>query len=263
MKVFRACIKKDIIEFMRGRKNVICLFSLAGIAATLFFITKYFPMLIKEASLRFPDMISDQTAFDALIANLFPGNVKGSLGRLASDIGVFYTLIITVMCFRQIPGELQDGKWIMPVNIGISPRSLIASKCIVYSIGTALPVFVVYNLYYFAASCFFENDCRLGAVVINAFVLTVAVACITQIVILSSVIIKNSILVVLQIIMGVVALPDILSFFSIGRFLPTYLLTFTFNVESSVGALALPFLLTCVMIGVLYWLSFRKQDSRR
>lgn len=146
----------------------------------------------------------------------------------------------------------------MPINAGISGSNLIASKCIVYSAGMAFPVLVVMNLYYYAASFFLENNLPWNVAFINSIVLAFAVACIVAITIVTSIIYKHSIIAALSVIVVVSTAPDILTLFSFGKWFPTYLLTFTYNVESNITGVIVPALIMIIILIGLFGISARK-----
>lgn len=258
MTILIACIQKDLREFLRYKKNIICMAILMGIAAMVLVVTNIFPALITQLSIKSPNLISDPTAMDGMFAKMFPMDIRGSLGIVSSDIGIFYTIVVALMCHALLPTEIREGKWIMPINAGISGSNLIASKCIVYSAGMAFPVLVVMNLYYYAASFFLENNLPWNVAFINSIVLAFAVACIVAITIVTSIIYKHSIIAALSVIVVVSTAPDILTLFSFGKWFPTYLLTFTYNVESNITGVIVPALIMIIILIGLFGISARK-----
>jgi ABC-2 type transport system permease protein len=206
-------------------------------------------------------MITDKDSIIEMMEKLFPGDVKGSLGIFASDVGVFYTIVIALMCHGLLPGEIRDGKWIIPVNIGISKSKLIGSKCIVYACGIGLPVLVITNLYYYVSATLLNNNLTIETAVLNSVVLCFSVMGIVASTILLSVIYKHSILAALSVILTVMAAPDVLTFFTFGKYFPTYLLTFTYTVSDSIFDLIIPAIVLLLMTGVLFELSLKKLEK--
>ena len=176
MNQFQACVKKDISEFLRYHRNILCMLVLMGIGAMVLVTTVIFPGLISQLAVKAPDMISDPEAINELMAKLFPQDVKGSLKIFSSDVGVFYTIAVCLICHSVLPEEIKNGRWLIPVKAGIEKRTLLTSKCFVYSVGMAFPVFAVYNVYYYAASVLLSPNCRYGTALQNSAVLSLSVA---------------------------------------------------------------------------------------
>lgn len=258
MKQFRACVKKDISEFMRYHRNVLCMLVLVGTGAMVLVTTLVFPDLIAQLSVKAPDMVTDPKAINELVAKLFPRDVSGSLRIFASDVGVFYTIAMCLLCHSVLPGEIRNGQWLIPVNAGIERRTLLASKCIVYSAGMSLPVFVVYNLYYCAASVLLDPNCRYETALQNSVVLSLSAVFIATVTILCSVLYEHSVMAALSVIVIVVAAPDALTFFSFGKLFPTYLLTFTYTLGENPEDIIVPAVIMAAVSCVLFALALRK-----
>ena len=258
MRQFYACVKKDISEYLRYHRNVLCLLVLICIGAMVLLTTMFFPGLISQLALKAPNMITDPVAINELMTRLFPQDVRGSLMIFASDVGVFYTIVVCLICHSMIPGEIKKGQWIIPVNAGVKKRNLLASKCIVYAAGMAFPVFVIYNLYYFVASILLEANCRYEIALLNGGVLSLSIAFIVIVTILNSVLYKHSAISALSIIIIVMMAPDVLTFFSFGRFLPTYLLTFTYGLGENAATIIIPTGIMMIISYLLFILALRK-----
>lgn len=258
MNQLKICISKDMKEFVRGFKNIICLMILLCIASFVLGVTLTFPSLIEELSTRAPEMISDSSSLKGMMQKLFPTDLKGNLGIFASDVGVFYTIVIALICYNIIPSEIGMGKWVVPLNCGIKKKNLIVSKCLVYSVGVGLPVFVVYNLYALVASFLIHFNCSYNTVFMNSIVLAFALASVASIVILSSLLYKHSIFAAISMIVIIMTAPDVLTFFVFGNFFPTYLLTFTYRVEDDISSLIVPVVALIIIIVILYIVAVRK-----
>ena len=258
MNQFQACVKKDISEFLRYHRNILCMLVLMGIGAMVLVTTVIFPGLISQLAVKAPDMITDPEAINELMAKLFPQDVKGSLKIFSSDVGVFYTIAVCLICHSVLPGEIKNGRWLIPVNAGIEKRTLLTSKCFVYSVGMAFPVFAVYNVYYYAASVLLSPNCRYGTALQNSAVLSLSVAFIAIVTILSSVLYEHSDMATLSVIVIVMAAPDALTFFSFGKLFPTYLLTFTYTLGENLMDIILPAIIMAAVSCVLFFFALRK-----
>ena len=139
MKAVFFLFRKDFREIMRGKKNIVFSITLLIIGVMVLSTTLFFPSLISALSEKAPDMISDSTSLNEMMRNLFPNDVKGSMGIWASDVGVFYTIVITLMTHNLISDEIKKGIWIMPTAVGYEKKKLLLSKCIIYAVNAAFP----------------------------------------------------------------------------------------------------------------------------
>lgn len=258
MRQLAACLKKDYREFLRGRKNVLCLLVLLCLSTAVLAVTKLFPLLLAQVLGRAPGFLTDSEAMGERLARFFPADVKGSLGILASDIGVFYSIVAVWMSFSLIPAELRAGKWILPVQAGYRAETLLLSKCLIYAAGTAFPVFVIYQVYYMAASALLEANLAYTTAVLNALTLSFGIASIVMAAMLLSVLQRGNIWAALTVLLTVIAAPDVLTFFSFGKWLPTYILTFAYSVDCSVTALVLPVGFTMLLLCWLFFCAVKK-----
>lgn len=262
MRQFHACVKKDISEYLRYHRNMLCMLVLMGIGAMVLLTTLFFPDLISELAIKAPNMITDPKAINELMTRLFPQDVKGSLMIFSSDVGLFYTIVVCMICHSILPGEIKNGQWIIPVNAGIEKRTLLTSKSLVYAAGMSFPVFVVYNLYYYVASTFLSANCRYEVALLNSAVLSLSIAFIAIVTILSSVLYKHSVIAALSIITIVMVAPDVLTFFSFGKIFPTYLLTFAYTLGENMATIIVPTVIMAIISCVLYIFALRKCEKK-
>ena len=83
MTILVSCIYKDILEFIRNKKNVLCAGVLLLIGAMVLCTTLFFPSLIDQVMQKSPDIISDPGSINELMGKLFHSDVKGSMGILS------------------------------------------------------------------------------------------------------------------------------------------------------------------------------------
>ena len=261
MRQFHACVKKDISEYLRYHRNIMCLIVLMGIGAMVLITTMFFPGLISQLAVKAPNMITDPVAINELMTRLFPQDVRGSLMIFSSDVGLFYTIVVCLICHSMLPGEIKNGQWIIPVNAGIKKRNLLASKCLVYAAGMAFPVFVIYNLYFYTASTLLVANCKFEVALLNGAVLSLAIAFIAIVTILSSVLYKHSVIAALSVIIIVMVAPDVLTFFSFGRLFPTYLLTFSYTLGENITTVIFPAVIMVIVSYVLFIFALRKCEK--
>ena len=126
----------------------------------------------------------------------------------------------------------------------------------------SFPVFVVYNLYYYVASTFLSANCRYEVALLNSAVLSLSIAFIVIVTILSSVLYKHSVIAALSIITIVMVAPDVLTFFSFGKIFPTYLLTFAYTLGENIATIIVPTVIMAIISCVLYILALRKCERK-
>ena len=125
----------------------------------------------------------------------------------------------------------------------------------------AFPVFAVYNVYYYAASVLLSPNCRYGTALQNSAVLSLSVAFIAIVTILSSVLYEHSVMAALSVIVIVMAAPDALTFFSFGKLFPTYLLTFTYTLGEDLMDIIVPAIIMAAVSCVLFFFALRKCEK--
>ena len=156
-----------------------------------------------------------------------------------------------------MPSEIKSGKWLLPLSCGYKPTILLTSKVIVNSLFAGLPCFVVYMLYYFIGGQFLQCNFAIESAVLNAFALAFSICAIVSISVLSSAIIKNKIITIISLITVVIGVPDVLSLFSFGKYLPTHLLTFAYNSTENSLELIVPVVFTIIIVLSMYIIALK------
>lgn len=249
-KQFICAVKKDIYEYMRGKKNFLFAGTLLMISIMMIFATKFLPSLINSAIQNLPSMITNTDTITSTLSNLFPSNLKDNMAIFSSDIVIFYGTVIIFATYNIISREIAIGKWIFPLCSGYRPYMLVLSKAFVYSVGSALPCFIVYNAYYFIGGLLIENNYLFATAIINAVVIAIAMFFITFITILLSSICSKPTLAATTMLLFVIIAPDIFALFSFGKFLPTHLLSYLYISNSNCVELIIPILM-CLAISIV------------
>ena len=247
MKQIICCIKKDLLEVIRNRRALLFNGLLIAVTVMVLGTTLAFPSLIDLLVEKAPDMVADGSQIQQVMAKLFPQTVKENMGIWASDIIIFFTIAISLVCCNLLPSEIRSGKWILVMEAGYSHWQMLFSKMLVYGSCTAFPVFVGYNLYYALCRIFILDNYSLAIALGNSVVIAVSVFFITTLSITLSVIYKNHIMAVITMVITVLAAPDILTMLSFGKLFPTYLLTFVYNSSNAFAELIIP----CITLIVL------------
>lgn len=242
MKLFKCCVKKDCLEFLRTKKSIILFGILLALGIMVVMMTKSLPFMIEELGRQIPDFVSGSEDINSMFKQLFPEEVKGSIGIWASEVGGVYAIVVVFIVCNLLPNEIKKGKWIFPIAVGYKNPQLIFSKCLVYGVGTALPAFVMYNLYYIIASCFFTNNYELSIALFNSVIMSLLVFSITDITILCSMLYKHSFINALVILAIITMVPDILKFFEFGKYFPTYLFTHLYTSSAECTDVIIPLL---------------------
>ena len=260
MRTFCYCLRKDCIEFMRAKKNIIFSGILLVLGIMVLGMTQLFPFLIESLMKQSPDFISDPLAINEMMEKLFPKDTKASLGIWSADVGVFYTIAIVLMVYGILPSEIKSGKWIFPIAAGYKNSYLILSKSLVYSCGAAIPVTVMYNLYYLVASLQLKSNYEIQNVIFNSIILGVCIFSIVNITILLSLLYKQTIINAVSMIVMIIAVPDIMTLFSFGKYFPTYLLTYVYSSLTNYTEVVIPMLELIVIQVFIGKLAIKKSN---
>lgn len=241
------CIKKDLLEVIRNKRTLLFNGLLIAITIMVLGTTLAFPSLIDLLVEKAPDMVADGSQIQQVMAKLFPQTTKENMGIWASDVIIFFTISISLVCCNLLPSEIRSGKWILVTEAGYSHWQMLISKMLVYGGCTALPVFAGYNLYYALSGIIISDNYSPVVAFCNSAVIAVAIFFITTLSITLSIIYKNHIMAVITMVVTVLAAPDILTMFSFGKIFPTHLLTFAYNSSDNFVELIIP----CIMLIVL------------
>lgn len=252
------CIKKDVMEIFRNKRNIIINGIILATIAMVLGTTLLFPSLIAQLAKRAPNLISDGSQINNLMHKFFPQDVKGSMGIWTSDAITFLTIAIALMCCNLIPEEIKSGKWILVVQAGYTQNILLKSKLLAYGLCTALPSWLGYFVYYQLSKLLISDNYSLYIAICNATVFSIAVFSITVLCILVSLVCRGYVTAVITIITGALVAPDILTFFSFGRYFPTYILTFLYNSSNDFFEIIFPLIALTVLVLFLYYIANKK-----
>ena len=261
MRQIICCIKKDLFEVVRNKRTLLFNGLLISITVMVLGTTLAFPSLIDLLVEKAPDMVADGSQIQQVMAKLFPQTTKENMGIWASDVVIFLTIAISLMCCNLLPNEIRAGKWILVMEAGYSHRQMLISKMLVYGSCTAVPTFIGYNLYY-TLSCFFILDNYSPITVFgNSVVIAVAVFFITTLSITLSLVYENHIMAVITMVITVLAAPDILTMFSFGRLFPTYLLSFVYSSSNNFIELLVPCVILILLQLGLFYMAIKRFDK--
>ena len=228
MRVFLAVLRKDRIEYVRSRKGVICVLTIFICCVVVLGMTLLLPSVVKRLSAT-SVILSGDTSLSDFMRRFFPNDLSGSMGILAADIGVFYGIVVILLSHKTAPDELTSARAVLPFCAGHSRITLLLSKQIIYSFLMAVPVYTFYMLYYMVASGYLAENYQVKDAFINGLILALSIFTIVNITICLSMIYKARYGVLIFMIGMIAAAPDAFSFFTIGKYLPTYLLTLTYR----------------------------------
>jgi hypothetical protein len=254
-------LQKDLKEYMRTRINLRFSVTLLGLCAMVLGATCYLPDLIGKLVKMAANMISDTANLSSTLATFFPKTLKANMGVLASDIVIFYGIVVILSTYNLTSKEIKDGKWIFPMSVGYKPFSLILSKGLVYGVGAAFPSAVFYNLYYFIGSLYLSPDYIMVDAIVNSMILAFSIFSIVYITIILASIYKQAITAVITIIPLVAISPDIFALFSFGKFLPTHTLTYLYQSRNNVYEILIPTIATVVIAMILTFFAARKSST--
>ena len=250
--------RKDVMEYLRSRKNLLFAGTLLGLCAMVLGATCFLPSLLDELMKQAARMISDTESITTTLASFFPETLAANMGVLSSDIAIFYGVVVILSTYNLVSKEIADGKWIFPIGTGYKPFVLILSKGIVYGMGAAFPCVVFYNLYYFAGGMYLTVDYGMDVALMNSLVLGFTVFAMVYLTIILASIYKRAIMAASTMILFVAVAPDIFALFAFGKYLPTHLLTYLYRSGNEVVSLLIPGALTVAIAALLTVLAAKK-----
>lgn len=257
----KCCIRKDIKEVERTGKAILFPVLAFAIAIMILAFTVIFSNI--------PDfLIEELSDFDIeslqdLMTTLYPQRIRESIGVYSYYIGFFYSLIVILVVNGILPKENKKGRWILPEEQGYKKGDMVLSKCIVYGGLIFVSVFLNYMIYYFIAWTFMEENISFGNVLFLGLIHGINIAFILVYTMLFSVWWNNGIFAALSMIGTVLIAPDILIYLRIGKYLPTYLLTFVYDSHSEYGEVAFPLILNVILVFLLYILAVRETKKSK
>lgn len=258
MRKFLCCLNKDRLEIIRGRKNIICFGVLLACACLVMATTSMLPFLLEKA-MTTTNFLSGDTTLADFMNQFFPADLKGSMGIFSSDVGIFYSLVLIIFTFNLLPSEIAAGKMILPLCAGYHKNMLLLSKQLTYSALLAFPVFPVYLLYYTIGASLLQNNYAFGIALGNALVLTSVAFLVTSTTVVLSVVMKRKYLTLATMVVAIMVVPDLLSYFTFGKYFPTYLLTFSYQASSTFSDLVVPYTVAIILLLVLDLWAIKKR----
>ncbi|MBP9996491.1 MAG: hypothetical protein KBT19_04350 [Lachnospiraceae bacterium] len=259
----RACIRKDILEYFRTAKWLIFAGTLVALSGMVLFTTMFIPIAAKLMPYMSAVMATLVEYMFDILRELVPGNVRDNMGFWAADVGLFYTLVVAIVCSGLIPNEIRKGCRIVPSNCGYHKSTFVLSKCIVYGIGVTVTLVLVENLYYVVANLMLSRDYAWFDCLWSSLIYGMTLGLITACAIILSDIAKNSIVSCATLLAVVIILPDLLSLFNGFEFLPTYLMEFAYCAETDYSKAIIPMCLLVAVTAILFGISVIKNRNRK
>ena len=257
-----SCLKKDLREVLRTGKLILFVALAFGIAIMIFGITVIFSDV--------PEVLWEQlpgfniASLEEVITSLYPKVVRESIGVYSYYIGFFYSLVVILIVHGKLPSEIQNGKWTLPLQQGYGELELIFSKCLVYGAAAGASVFVGYLFYFAIANGSMERNMSFGNALICAVVHALNLLFIVSYTMLFSVLYPNPVIAAVSMIATVIFVPDLAVYFSIGKVLPTYLLTFVYDSSNEYGKILPPLFVNvaCLTIlGLVVAMKYQKKED--
>lgn len=135
MKVFKACLKKEVLEEVRTKRFFYLLGLMVGIVALV-----YLMMAIMQGL----NLMLDETTSEeiSVVLNMFDFNYYSAYLMFSSFVVTYFSIVSIIMLMRNISKEIQDKKWITPISSGISPSVMIGAKIAVKVLSVAFACFL-------------------------------------------------------------------------------------------------------------------------
>ncbi len=255
----KCCIRKDIYEVSRTGKLILFLALSLGMAVMIMAFTIIFTDVPDALTSELPDL--DISSLESMMSTLYPKMLRESLGVYAYYIGVFYSLIVILVCNNILPREKKEGKWILPKEQGYKCRDIIVGKCLVYGCASGLAVTIGYLMYFIVASAFMERNMTFGNAFVCSLVHGLNMFFIIAYTFLFSVWFKSGVAAAISIIGTVLFAPDILRWFEIGKYFPTYLLTFVYDSSDEYGSIVAPLVINLILLVFTYVMATEKAEK--
>ncbi|MBR6401918.1 MAG: hypothetical protein IKS48_00875 [Eubacterium sp.] len=256
MERIKCCMSKDLKETIRTGKLMLFFLLSFGIAILILFFTLFFGNIPDGLTAELPGF--DISSLEDMMTVLYPKLVKESCGVFAFYIGVFFSLITIIVTHGILPRESSEGRWVLPIQQKYQARDFIVSKCVVYGTTAGFSIFLSYMFYYMLANSFMEHNMTFGNAFVCAFIHGLSVFFIISYTMLLSVLFTTPIIASISMIGTVLFAPDILKHFSIGEYLPTFMLTFVYDSRNDYGMLVGPIVLNVFALAIVYYLTVIK-----
>jgi len=247
MKGFSCCFKKDIYEALRLHKLLIFSLVSAGIMMLVYCTAMLVPKLMDTLLATAPELVVGADIITAFIEFAFPKSVSGSLMLYSSDVMTFYPIVCIFLTVGLLPGEFKKNKWDAPLCKGYDPGAFVMSKALVYGLLTAIPSTVCYFLYYVLIRGVYTDNFGFKNALFEGALTFVSIFLLITFTIFVSAVSKRTYLSAAGIASFVFMGPDIFSFFTFEKFLPTYLIKV---IRDNAKASTAPLIALFVMIAI-------------
>ena len=261
MNEYRCIIKKDFIECLRTGKLILFLVLGLGIAIFILGVTALFSDIPDFLEVELPGL--DIASLEDMMTIIYPKMLKESLGVFSYYIGIFYSLIIILVTHGILPKERKKGKWILPIEQGYSARALVTGKTLVYATLSGAAVFISYLIYFAVAGTFMKHNMTLGNAFMCGMIHGLNIFLIVSFTMLMSVCFKSSIVAVISVLGSVLFVPDIMNYLPIGKYFPTYMLTFVYESRNDYGSLLGPLVINLILLVITYYMAVIKVSSKK
>ena len=263
MKDIKSLIRKDIKEIKRSKKLLILIVCEIVMSAMVLFATLLFPTVISFINNAAPDLLKNLGNIDSVMTGLLPDDLSECMGLWSADMGMFYTIVLTVLASMAVPNEIKAGKWIIPVNAGFKKKNIVLSKAFVYGIFGSVSVFVSYMLYYLIGLLYLERNLSFINGFVDALALSVGFFAVAADSVLLSYIVKSAVLPAFLHIITILIVPDVFSLFDFGKYFPTHVFTFAYNSMNRYNELVVPIAeIILIMALLLLWVSYGAKDRK-
>ncbi|NMB97843.1 MAG: ABC transporter permease subunit [Clostridiaceae bacterium] len=210
----KAYAKKEFIEGIRTYK-----FLILAIGALFFTIAD--PIMLKIM----PEILKSQVQGIDL-SSMIELNQEVAMKNFSKDLHQIFTMIVAFTLMSIVSGERKDKTFTIPVSMGCSIRSILTGKMLTY--GTYILVLTIVGMfaaYYYSGIIFEPGIITLKAVLKSGILFGLFFMFVISILILLSSIVKKPFIAGILTLLIVYLMPLLDTFFDIGKYLPTNLVT--------------------------------------
>lgn len=129
---FKACVKKEYLETVRGKKFYSLLVLSIGMAL--------FAMIYVVVMQLIKGVVDTSTEAGSEMAIMFERSYAIGIGFFQAFMQSYFFLVLVILFASAISKQIKNKQWILPINAGMKPRNLILAKILV----SCLSVLVCY-----------------------------------------------------------------------------------------------------------------------
>lgn len=238
--MFKASLKKELLETFRTKKFYMILAIAMGMA--IFSVFMLVIMEVLQGAMP-PDMVDMSAMFENTYGN--------SVGYFSAFMNTYFIIVVIILFCGSISQEIEEKKWILPMNSGINPMVLIATRIIfsVLIVATAFILSAILHLIITVLVSTSDGFSVLKMLEVYGYML-INLTFVTVLIVTINAITKKRWIPVVITLFTILVLPNILGVITISRYSLTSFTVFEFQLITGYLMADIPFGYTLIQ-----WLS--------